>query len=73
MGSPLSLVVVASYFMEDFKEKSLSEAGYTPQCWFQYVDIYKMAKKAEKLRTLLDYFNKRHSNIQFTADRERER
>jgi hypothetical protein len=29
-----------------------------------------MAIKAEKLRDLLDYLNSRHSNIQFSMDRE---
>jgi len=67
MGSSLSLAVVANYFMEDF-----SEEAYALHCWFQYVDIYNMATKAEKLRALLDYLNSRHSNIQFTMDTERE-
>jgi len=72
MASPLSLTVVACYFMEDFNEEALSEAAYAPHCWFQYVNIYNMATKTEKLTTLLDYLNRRHSNIQFTMDAERE-
>jgi len=73
MDSPLSLAVVVNYFMDDFNEEALSEAAYAFHCWFQYVDIYNMATKAEKLTALLDYLNSRHSNIQFTMDRERER
>jgi hypothetical protein len=55
MGSPLSLAVVANYFMEYSNEEALSEAAYAFHCWFQYADIYNMATKAEKLTALLDY------------------
>jgi len=72
MASPLSLAVEANYFMEDFNEEALSDAAYALHCWFQYVNIYNMATKAEKLTTLLDYFNSRHSNIKFIIDTERE-
>jgi hypothetical protein len=58
--------------MKGFDEKALSEAAYTLHCWSQYVDIYNMATKAQKLKALLDYLNSRHSNIQFTMHRERE-
>jgi hypothetical protein len=71
MGSPLSLAVAASYFMEDFNEEALSEAVYALHCWFQYVDIYNTVTKAEKLTALLDYLNSRHSHTQFTMDTER--
>jgi len=72
MASPLSLAVVATYFMEDFNQEALSEAAYAHHCWSQYVNIYNMATKTEKLTTLLDYLNSRHSNMQF-RERERER
>jgi hypothetical protein len=71
--SPLSLTVEANYFMEGFNEEALSEAAYALHCWSQYADIYNMATKAQKLRALLDYLNSRHSNKQFTMQRERER
>jgi hypothetical protein len=29
MGSPPSLTIVATYFIEDFNEEALSEAAYT--------------------------------------------
>jgi len=73
MASPLSLAVLANYFMEDFNEEALSKAAYAPYCWFQNVNIYNMATKTEKLTSLLDYLHSRHSNIQFTMDTERER
>lgn len=60
MGSPPSLTIVATYFIEDFNEEALSEAAYTLHWWLQYVDIYNMATKAEKLTALLDYLNNRH-------------
>jgi hypothetical protein len=37
MGSSLS-PVVATFYMEHFKERELDLAHHKPLCWFRYVD-----------------------------------
>jgi hypothetical protein len=41
--------VIASFFMEDFKEVELSKAAYKPMWWFHYAhDLVSWATRAEE-------------------------
>jgi hypothetical protein len=73
MGSPLSLVI-AKFYMEDFKEKALDQAPHKPLCWFSYVDdtFIIWPHGPARLKDFLNHLNNIYQCIQFTMEMERD-
>jgi hypothetical protein len=73
MGSPLS-PVVASFFMEDFKEMALDQAAHKPMYWFRFMDNTFVMRPhgPDRLRDFPDHLSSISQNIQFTMEMERD-
>jgi hypothetical protein len=73
MGPPLSLVI-ATFYMEDFKERALDWAPNKPLCWFRYVDntLITGPQGPDKLQDFLNHLNTICQCSQFTMETETE-
>jgi hypothetical protein len=69
IGSPLSLVI-ANFYMEDFKKDALDSAPQQPLLWFCHTDntFIIWTHRPNKLNDFLNHLN----SIQFTMETERE-
>ena len=65
MGSPVSAVIIANLYMEEFEERAIATAIYKPKIWKQYVDdTFTILDK--------DYLNSQQPTIRFTMEIEKD-
>ena len=70
MGSPLS-PVLADLVMEVLLDTVISNLNYTAVTIRKYVDDLFLIVPGESIEQILDCFNKYHSSIQFTCEKEK--
>jgi peptide-methionine (R)-S-oxide reductase len=72
MGSPLA-PTFANFFMDEFEKTNMEEfEKLGVRCWYRYVDdTFVLMDKDGSPDELLKIMNKKHSNMQFTVEHEK--
>ncbi len=71
MGSPLS-PTFANFFMDEFEKTNMEFEKLGERCWYRYLDdTFVLMDKGGSPDELLRIMNKKHSNMQFTVEHEK--